>query len=620
MNKASCSILATAAAVGFCLFRNQINIGSLQKNVEDLQKNLAVQVKRNAELQNLSKMHQRDLHEDDLEQAIKDFKRYKRKIRRNSVSITKIEESVQNMNDTCCIEEQTLYPSLTPSPSKITDSNLKVRKSIRELEDLHSQGNTGPLDKLMSAWYGIKSLPFDDPNSFFTIAGYHGWPCAGPGCSNGTYWGGWCQHNNVLFPTWHRAYLMVLEKALKTIEPEVVMAYWDETSPKSRHEGIPKSFTQPTYSFGHNFVNSKLKGETVTNPLLSFNLPQPIVDNVIDEGYNYTKLFPYETKRFPFSGLWNNATTIANSITYNTITVWNNFPGKSATQILNENVMNWTRGEDLFPANICCKYKKSLEVPDYTSFSNSKSSVASLETPHGDMHLAVGGFPSPHDGVQTNIQMGNGDMGENENAAMDPIFFFHHAFIDKLFWQWQKEHKSKNKLVINQTDPGAKVNSNQGATSHQTLGQSLTTRTRLHPFTTDGIHFTSRMVTNIETQLLYTYSEETPLSCDVSCKDTHDHKKHLLITGIDDALFKGSYVVKAYVKLKKKLQYVGYSSHFGTYRTSSSNDTRDHLFSLESFSNADIGKIKDYKLEILHHGSEDPQFDWSHSIVTFKPF
>ena len=82
-------------------------------------------------------------------------------------AITKIEESLQNMNDTCCNEEQTLYPSLSPSPSKITDSNIKVRKSIWELEDLHSLGNTGPLDKLMSAWYGIKSLPFDDPNNFF---------------------------------------------------------------------------------------------------------------------------------------------------------------------------------------------------------------------------------------------------------------------------------------------------------------------------------------------------------------------------------------------------------------------------------------------------------------------
>lgn len=28
----------------------------------------------------------------------------------------------------------------------------------------------------------------------------------------------------------------------------------------------------------------------------------------------------------------------------------------------------------------------------------------------------------------------HGDMGENETAAFDPIFFFHHCNIDRMFW------------------------------------------------------------------------------------------------------------------------------------------------------------------------------------------
>jgi tyrosinase len=56
------------------------------------------------------------------------------------------------------------------------------------------------------------------------------------------------------------------------------------------------------------------------------------------------------------------------------------------------------------------------------------------------MHLAVGGFtmndessfdPCPF------VSGADGDMGENNTAGFDPIFFFHHCWIDRLFWKWQ---------------------------------------------------------------------------------------------------------------------------------------------------------------------------------------
>jgi len=58
------------------------------------------------------------------------------------------------------------------------------------------------------------------------------------------------------------------------------------------------------------------------------------------------------------------------------------------------------------------------------------------------MHLAVGGFNYPGLGdantSDAKFALANGDMGENETASFDPIFFFHHCFIDKVFWDWQK--------------------------------------------------------------------------------------------------------------------------------------------------------------------------------------
>ena len=49
------------------------------------------------------------------------------------------------------------------------------------------------------------------------IGGFHGEPFRGPGAQTPTWWGGYCQHGTVLFPTWHRAYLYRLENALRSI-------------------------------------------------------------------------------------------------------------------------------------------------------------------------------------------------------------------------------------------------------------------------------------------------------------------------------------------------------------------------------------------------------------------
>lgn len=63
----------------------------------------------------------------------------------------------------------------------------RVRYSVRELQYAYENGNPEPLEKLMTAWAGIKALPPDDPNSFFVIGGYHGEPFVGAGWGNASY-------------------------------------------------------------------------------------------------------------------------------------------------------------------------------------------------------------------------------------------------------------------------------------------------------------------------------------------------------------------------------------------------------------------------------------------------
>jgi hypothetical protein len=131
-----------------------------------------------------------------------------------------------------------------------TTGQPRVRRSLAELQDQYANGNKKPLEDVMRAWKGIKELPPDDPRSFFNLGGYHGEPFrgAGWGFGNNTFWGGYCNHGNVLFPTWHRAYLLKLEEAMRSIAgcETVTLPYWDETDSASLAGGIPWALTVET--------------------------------------------------------------------------------------------------------------------------------------------------------------------------------------------------------------------------------------------------------------------------------------------------------------------------------------------------------------------------------------
>ena len=173
---------------------------------------------------------------------------------------------------------------------------LRIRRSIAELQDEYTKGNKKPLEDLMRAWKGIKELPPDDPRSFFKLGGYHGEPFRGAGWGNASYWGGYCNHGNVLFPTWHRVYLLKLEDALRSIPgcADVTLPFWDETSDDSLKSGIPSALTQETF---------ELDGQTIPNPLRSFVFTANINDNISGDDPDYSKPKGYETVRYPLSGL-----------------------------------------------------------------------------------------------------------------------------------------------------------------------------------------------------------------------------------------------------------------------------------------------------------------------------
>ena len=255
-----------------------------------------------------------------------------------------------------------------------TKPHLRVRRSIQELQhdyESHEKEKMKPLEDLMRAWKAIKDLPAEDPHSFFTLGGYHGEPFRGAGWGSSAYWGGYCNHGNVLFPTWHRMYLVKLEEALQSVPgcEQVMLPYWDETSADSLASGIPWALTQKDFT---------LDGKTIPNPLRSFVFTRSIKDNINGDNPNYGKPKGYETVRYPLLGLVGNTTDRTATEQHNAM-----YPDYDKNvALLNQNVVNWLNstvvvggGAPSPGGHVADKYKDCLDAPNYTVFSNTTSAA-----------------------------------------------------------------------------------------------------------------------------------------------------------------------------------------------------------------------------------------------------
>ena len=399
--------------------------------------------------------------------------------------------------------------------------------SLRELD---REENANKRHDFLKAWKLIQELPSSNPNSFYSIASYHGMPFKDrvvepkePNEKTKLFWGGYCQHGNVLFPTWHRFYLLRLEQALQTAVPGVALHYWDETTAVSLDEGLPSIVLQEKVT---------IDGEEVNNPLRNFTLPVSLTGDA--DSYYLKSEAGYTTKRYPYSGIINPAEAKEKTIEHNNkIDGMNDSPEK----LLQDNVKHWlNKGSPNLSSDspklnsVANEFELCLNQRNYNDFSNTTSSTQSLEQPHNDVHLSIGGFCLPvmdangeveidpetnepvyrHSGI---LEGANGDMGANEVASYDPVFFLHHANIDRMFWVWQKKWNKTKGFTISQEgeNSGTVAVGNdehrQGLTPNQGEGQELTMETVLYPFQDEfGVPRTSNDCVNIEEQLGYTYS------------------------------------------------------------------------------------------------------------------
>ncbi|KUI66030.1 Polyphenol oxidase 1 [Cytospora mali] len=318
-----------------------------------------------------------------------------------------------------------------------------------------------------------------DPTSWFSITGIHGvpfqpWNSVQP--TPGNEQAGYCQHQNILFPTWHRAYVALYEQELCKRVGYIATLYNGDV--KNRFEAAASDCRAPYFDWAAlppSSADSMLPASIGDSPQITVSGPkgtQPIAN----------PLFAYEFAP-PNPDVFQNVAPWANwSVTRRAPTSLN-ASASSNNSAINTYLVNHTAQNQQRLYNLFSNYD------NYTMFSNEgwaadTSKYDSLEALHDNVHAMLGGI----DGHMTIVPF----------SAFDPLFFLHHCMVDRVFALWQVLHPDA--WV---TPDFTRLNSYT-----TTVGQLLDSSSALTPFyvSSNGTFWNSDMLRD-PTSLGYTYAE-----------------------------------------------------------------------------------------------------------------
>ncbi|KAG8791689.1 hypothetical protein FRC12_008387 [Ceratobasidium sp. 428] len=358
-----------------------------------------------------------------------------------------------------------------------TYGDVHPRLDICDLQADHPEQFT----LFILSWKEIRKPGYQPQAAQFAqIGGIHGMPYArwpgdpdqSPQSVRGT-WLGYCNHGSIMFPNWHRPYLLLLEQAICEVAHgiagkfasqvpseatqwisaarELRLPFWDWTHSRTNTQGLPEVLTTPK-------LELKMPGggkKTHENILSYYEFHQPI------DGFNNRLEYKsiYDAKADPprapdtmaYFKEWNRTYRCPNSspveVNDNIAQVNNTLMGKNVPRDEKTpkypigswaNLTAQVQSTFTFPMDL----SKDLYANAWDEFSNTRFqsghrdpnrpkevtspyhwNTASLEQPHNYVHLVVGGI---------------GHMGDNDTAGFDPIFYLHHCNVDRLLSFWEQ--------------------------------------------------------------------------------------------------------------------------------------------------------------------------------------
>ncbi|CAG8726320.1 28813_t:CDS:2 [Gigaspora margarita] len=438
-----------------------------------------------------------------------------------------------------------------------------------EIYDFCCDGTTykPEFELLVQGYQAMYDRPYEDMRSFYQVAGIHGLPySAYDGVTGGAHeyhndtdwaigrWGGYCHHGDILFPTWHRPYMLLIESLLIDEAKKIALQYPDkekekyvEAANKLRHpywdwsaekalEGIPNVFSKEKLEIytpkGWKIVNNPLKSYTLpvdlstpfptksNNPTAKPNYTPPSMD------YNPYTPAGYPTVRHPNANYQDQYDVLNQEMLVYVPAV---FRAGFYQMFLNDNYLHFSnhalRSNDTEMADTNPGHPNPLVFVGYAHF-------ASIETTHDGLHIIAGGL--------------GGHMSYPDITTFDPLFFFHHMHIDRLLALWQAVWVPES-IAVNGTYT-AKLN------------EKVNGNTDLTPFRKSEKEFwNSNDVRDIE-KLGYTYPELMKFKGHDSKKlhsyilglykpDPHFGRRWFAKLTIEEGKLIGPYVIRVFVDL-----------------------------------------------------------------------
>nr|BAE48754.1 polyphenoloxidase [Agaricus blazei] len=251
-----------------------------------------------------------------------------------------------------------------------------------------------------------------DFSSYFQVAGVHGYPltaydgAVGPQqFSPQNQWTGYCTHGSTLFPTWHRPYVLMVEQILSGHAQQIADTYavdkdaWKQAATQFRH---------PYWDWA---ANSVPPPEVISLPKVTITTPDGKNTSVNNPLMRYT-FHPVSDGGFhkPFSQ-W--STTLRQPDSTRSNAQENVAQLKSVLKNAQSSITQATY--DMFNRVTTWAHFSSHTESSGGSTSNS------IEAIHDNIHVLVGG---------------RGHMSDPSVAAFDPIFFLHHANVDRMIALW----------------------------------------------------------------------------------------------------------------------------------------------------------------------------------------
>ncbi|KAI9673898.1 MAG: hypothetical protein M1817_002104 [Caeruleum heppii] len=362
---------------------------------------------------------------------------------------------------------------VTGVPSgKQSNGAVPFRLEIREL-----QKNTNQWNLFMLSLSRLQSIDPAQALSYYQLAGIHGRPFKSwdnvPSKRNPQV-GGYCTHASILFPPWHRPYLALYEQVLYDTMQKVVSEF--SGADREKYAAAAKDFRIPYWDWaaapptGESVLPPSIGGSdtvTVDTPKGALTIRNPLYS------YTFQPLVPADLPDQPFVQ-WSTTLRYPSS----------NLPGATsrnslvAAQLDNSRVAIRDRLYNLFAA-----------YGTYSNFSNKgwipngAANFDSVESLHDQVHGLCGN---------------GGHMSVIDYSSFDPIFFLHHAMMDRVFAIWQVLYPTSY------VEPVA----NQAGTFTAVPGTVEDVDTDLTPFHSDaaGNFWTSKTVRDLKT-FNYTYAE-----------------------------------------------------------------------------------------------------------------